>query len=221
MARISEIEPLHKAFRSRLERVLRGLASEQIPLRVYESARSPFRQAELYARGRVPGYGTPGRTVTKACAFRSFHQYGLAVDMVFDLDPTNRDQWVWGIPKSQDPVLHDRIESWWKRYTEISGNEGLIQLSFEKPHIQLGDTKTELPKLLRGEYPPGGGSTWETWFNQQVQIWGPAARKEIGVSHPGAPPSVTERPAFDADSPVDPELVAMLESSNAADEQSA
>lgn len=42
---------LHKAFRARIRALDDALGKEGIPLVLYEGARTPFRQAELYARG--------------------------------------------------------------------------------------------------------------------------------------------------------------------------
>lgn len=55
------------------------------PVQVFEARRSWERQGELYAQGRTVGMSAP--KVTKAPAGFSWHQYGLAVDIVFDSDP--------------------------------------------------------------------------------------------------------------------------------------
>lgn len=54
---------------------------------IFESYRSPARQDFLYAQGR----GKPGPVVTKAKAWQSWHQYGLAVDLAVRVD----GQWSW------------------------------------------------------------------------------------------------------------------------------
>lgn len=48
-------------------------------LRILEAIRTPARQDELYRQGRTEG----GSIVTKAQAYRSYHQWGCAVDLVF------------------------------------------------------------------------------------------------------------------------------------------
>lgn len=78
------------------------------PVGLMEGLRSFERQAELYAIGRTVD-GAPcvhnkvirplgtcalhprGRVVTNAPAGMSWHQYGLAVDIVFDSDPVKPD----------------------------------------------------------------------------------------------------------------------------------
>lgn len=50
------------------------------PVMIFEAWRSPQRQASLYAQGRT----APGKIITKADAWQSIHQLGLAVDIVFD-----------------------------------------------------------------------------------------------------------------------------------------
>lgn len=49
------------------------------PIRITEGYRSPERQNDLYAQGR----STPGNIVTNAKAGESFHNYGVAFDVVF------------------------------------------------------------------------------------------------------------------------------------------
>lgn len=50
---------------------------------IFEGFRSFDRQAELYAQGRT----RLGKVVTNAMPGFSFHNYGLACDIVFDADP--------------------------------------------------------------------------------------------------------------------------------------
>lgn len=57
-------------------------------LAIFEAWRAPNRQAWLYEQGR----STPGKIVTNAKAWQSWHQYGLAVDIVF-LDDKGNYSW--------------------------------------------------------------------------------------------------------------------------------
>jgi peptidoglycan L-alanyl-D-glutamate endopeptidase CwlK len=53
-------------------------------------------QAKLYAQGRDSQGNVIGKVVTNARAGFSFHQYGLAVDIVFYTDPLKPEQtWSW------------------------------------------------------------------------------------------------------------------------------
>lgn len=59
------------------------------PFEVYRDSK---RQAQLYAQGRT----TPGQIVSWAKPGLSYHEYGLAVDLVFDSDLRKPGpQWTW------------------------------------------------------------------------------------------------------------------------------
>lgn len=49
---------------------------------IFEGFRAPHRQAILYSQGR----DTPGKWVTDAKPWQSFHQYGLAFDVAFKVN---------------------------------------------------------------------------------------------------------------------------------------
>ena len=61
------------------------------PIRITEGYRSNERQDELYAQGRT----TPGNIVTNAKAGESFHNYGVAFDVVFREKGYNAPQEDW------------------------------------------------------------------------------------------------------------------------------
>jgi peptidoglycan L-alanyl-D-glutamate endopeptidase CwlK len=166
--RQSDLTLCHPAFVPRVMALQERLVAEGIPLEVFETVRSPFRQAELYARGRT----LPGTKATNAKAWESLHQYGLAVDLVFKVG----GQWTWNEPR---PGL-------WLRYQQLALAQGLEVLSFEKPHVQAG---YPLSHLRRGAYPFGGdGSSWQEWLEQQIELWGSLERDIAGTFHPAAPP---------------------------------
>lgn len=60
-------------------KVLKDMSLLGYPMRIVEGYRSLERQVDLYAQGRT----APGRIVTNAKPGESFHNYGVAVDMVF------------------------------------------------------------------------------------------------------------------------------------------
>lgn len=76
------------------------------PLAIFESFRTPQRQDQLYAQGRT----APGKIVTQATGWKSWHQYGVAVDIAllddgrwsWDFDPKamskffDLDKLIWG-----------------------------------------------------------------------------------------------------------------------------
>jgi hypothetical protein len=177
MPRESSREFLHPTFRGMVQELDRRLLDAGIPLRPYEGARSPVRQAELYARGR--GVGETGKTVTRAKAWGSFHQYALAEDEVFFLD----GKWSWEEPRA----------GMWQEFTGIARDLGLRTLSFERPHVEY---PYPLASLQAGNYPRGGDATWERWLETAIENWGRDARTIGGIVHPGAPPMPTleERP---------------------------
>ncbi len=119
----------------------------------------------------------PGRHVTRARAWESFHQYGLAVDYVFKVD----DGWTWSEPDA----------GMWQRYQEIGTGLGLRALSFEIPHLEL---PAVLHLLQAGSFPAGGDDDWRRWLETQIEQWGQSARSVGAIIHPGAPLLTIDRP---------------------------
>lgn len=111
---------LHPNFRATLIKLLAQSAAENIPFRVFEAYRTPERQEWLYAQGRTRS----GAVVTKARAWESFHQYGLAADLVLFID----GQWRW----SDDGPLRAH----WRRLGEMASDVGLRTLDWEAPHVE-------------------------------------------------------------------------------------
>jgi peptidoglycan L-alanyl-D-glutamate endopeptidase CwlK len=177
MPRDNDRSHLHPVLREKLVALDSALMAKGVPLTLYEGARSPFRQAELYAQGR--GAGTPGHTFTKAKAWTSYHQFGCAVDYVFRINGA----WTWSEPS----------HGMWADYTKLADAVGLRSLSFERPHVEL---PLAITSLQRGVYPPGGDSTWHDWIEVQIEAWGSEARTIGGITHPAAPPMFIERPAL-------------------------
>jgi peptidoglycan L-alanyl-D-glutamate endopeptidase CwlK len=92
------VEPLSDA--------LVTLAMRDVVVQVFEGFRSPERQRVLYEQGRT----APGKIVTNARPWHSFHQYGLAVDLVFK---TKDKKWSWdGDYKTVAQVMQDRGFEW-------------------------------------------------------------------------------------------------------------
>jgi hypothetical protein len=141
---------LHPAFRVVAEEL--SHKARVLQLQMYEGARTPLRQAELYARGRTTG--DIGRTVTHAGPWESFHQYGLAGDWVFNID----GRWTWDEPKPGR----------WAEFRRIAQGCGLRVLSFEVPHVEL---PVSLADLQAGRFPVGGDSFWEEWLETQIEIY--------------------------------------------------
>lgn len=135
----------------RVEALLASLAAEGIPLAVFETARFPGRQLELYRRGRDPDGPDFGRTVTRAKPYESAHQWGCAVDLVFFVG----GKWTWDEPT---PGM------WWRMHV-LAVHEGLTPLSFEQPHVQLAGWK------LHDEEPgPLDDAGWMRWLRARCGL---------------------------------------------------
>jgi peptidoglycan L-alanyl-D-glutamate endopeptidase CwlK len=128
-----------------VQEVLDRCESENIPFKLFEGYRSPQRQKYLYNTVRTSSSGKKYR-VTKAKAWRSYHQYGVAADFVLHIN----GKWSWNTSGSAGRM--------WERLHEIGEECGLEPLSFEKPHMQLKGAS--IRSLMRGEYPPGGDQSW-------------------------------------------------------------
>ncbi len=105
-----------------------------VKLRVTEGLRSWNEQAQLYAQGR----SLPGAIVTNAEPGHSWHQFGLAVDVVpFGLD--GRPDW-----NTSHPI--------WRRLVQLGTHLGLVAgaqwRSFpDYPHFQLTGKLPQTPDL--------------------------------------------------------------------------
>ncbi len=160
---------LHPAVRAAVDAVLRDCAKAKLPLKVFEAWRSPERQKYLYAQGRT----RPGSKVTFAQAWQSYHQYGLAVDLVGYVN----GNWTWNLPQAT-----------WDKMHVFGAKYGLERLGFETPHLQLAGLK--ISGLMRGELPSGGDASWHDNLATSAAQWS---------GTPPAPPiAVVDRPAISA-----------------------
>jgi peptidoglycan L-alanyl-D-glutamate endopeptidase CwlK len=121
--------------------------------------------------------------VTKAQPWESYHQYGLASDLVLFVD----GQWSWDTSGPR--------AAWWKRMQELGRANGLEALSFEMPHLQI--TGTSIAQLRSGAYPAGGDDSWANTLASAVYGW------QGTPPAPTAPTQVAERP------PLPPEALAV------------
>ncbi len=166
--RSSDLDYLHPKVRKAIKATLVDMKSEGIEIFVFEAFRSPVRQNFLYAQGRT----TPGKIVTYARAWRSYHQYGLAADLVFG----GPGKWTWNEPK----------KGAWKKLHSIGKSHGLAPLDFETPHLQLAGTSSNA--LAHGQYPSGGDEAWSENLAAAISAW---------TGDPKAPslPYIVEKPA--------------------------
>lgn len=168
-------EDLHPVIRDTVRKVIDQLNQENHPFELFEAYRTPARQRHLFAQGRT----RKGDIVTKAKAWQSFHQYGLAVDIVLKVN----GDWSW-----QDT---GKFANSWQRLHEIGRKHGLEPLSFERPHLQWADG--ELRDLQAGRYPPGGDRSWAENLEAAIASW--SGQGEA----PPPPADITERPPLPPD----------------------
>jgi hypothetical protein len=166
---------LHPVLRDKVTRIQARLAAEGIPLRLFEGYRTPFRQRMLFDKHDGS---------TKATAWQSNHNYGMAVDFVFYEPEKVKGGWHW---KDKGPY-----RTWWNRYHAIGRELGLKPLSFEAPHLELVDSDWE--DLRAGRYPRGGDMDWADNLTAMIRAWRDS-RETRGVKPPPVPRiEVIERP---------------------------
>lgn len=72
------LDVLHPRVRSMAQQLLSAAAKAGIAVQIVQTGRTLGEQAELYAQGRTE----PGEIVTNAKPGSSFHNFGLAIDVV-------------------------------------------------------------------------------------------------------------------------------------------
>lgn len=133
-----EMALLYPGFADAVGRALRNLkAKAGIDAALFEGWRSPLRQDWLFSSGRT----REGRILTKARRWESWHQYGLAGDIVLDNDPGPRTAWYW-----------DKNLSTYELVAKIFKEEGLHWLGLgDAGHFELngGLTVGEAQSITR------------------------------------------------------------------------
>jgi peptidoglycan L-alanyl-D-glutamate endopeptidase CwlK len=152
---LERIKTAHPFLRNALlciykEAVLK-ITNPYVKLRFSCVIRSPEQQNIEYAKGRT----TPGSKVTWVKAWGSYHQYGLAVDIVLLIDKDRNgtfEQASWNVAKDWDG---DGIPDWLevvKVFEKYGWQWGLISKKgkhFDLPHFQrtFGYTTADLQKM--------------------------------------------------------------------------
>tara|TARA_R110002126_G_scaffold43555_24_gene124965 strand:+ start:5158 stop:5925 length:768 start_codon:yes stop_codon:yes gene_type:complete len=175
MSRNSALEPLHPVFREKAGSLLQECAKAELPFKLFEGYRSPERQLDLYQQGRT----APGAIVTRANAWQSYHQYGVAADFVL----FTNGRWSW--------ADSGEFKNHWKKLHQLATKVGLEPLSWELPHLQLKGQ--QLAGLMAGHYPSGGDSDWADNLRQTIRNW------QGQPPAPPMPPLLSERPAVTAE----------------------
>ena len=166
--RRTDLDSLHPVMREATLYLLRKLEAEGIPLRLFESFRSPARQAWLYAQGRTRA----GAIVSNAKPWESYHQYGLAADFVLWIEGS----WSWSTAG-----VHTM---YWKRLHKIGEEVGLEPLSWETPHLQVAGLA--LQDLKKGIFPDGGDDAWRDNL-EAVAIGWDSAKSGLLMASPRPP----------------------------------
>lgn len=164
---------LHPVVRDKVEQLLARTHDAAAPFHVFETFRTPERQNSLYASGRTQ----PGPIVTRARAWQSPHQYGVAADIVLFIN----NQWSW---ETRGALAH----RWTDLHTEARAL-GLTPLSFELPHVELAGFSWE--DMLAGTLPPDGDETWYEAVSFAAARW-----KQKGSQPAGPDLPIGERPAL-------------------------
>lgn len=110
-----DYEKLAPFFALKLKAALAECHELGYPVEMFEGYRSPERQQWLYDQGRT----RDGKIITHAKPWESFHQLGLAADIVNKVGKN----WDWSIN-------YDKIIEVFKRH-------GFETLKFEKAHFQI------------------------------------------------------------------------------------
>lgn len=181
-ARDTDLGKLHPMARASVQALLEDLRAASIPMGVFEAFRSPERQQALFAKGRNAAGIVIDKhaVVTQARPFESYHQYGLAVDIVIQRQGVNP----WDTGSSE-------TRTWWQKMHQLADKNGLEPLSWEMPHVQVKGLT--VPGLLQGKYPRDGDESWEAEFVAAIERW-PGGRKPPTPPRPMRPmrPSLAE-----------------------------
>lgn len=137
MSRLNSISLLAPAFAERLQLFMQHLQAEYPGFQVFETVRTPQRQTEL-----------KGQRVSRANAYQSAHQFGLAADIV----PCDAGNWHW--PAVDDPR--------WEPMIRLAPQFGLECLSWERPHVQAQGF--DWRQLAAGPMDTPG---WLAWLNER------------------------------------------------------
>ncbi|MEP0266567.1 M15 family metallopeptidase [Dokdonia sp.] len=152
---IKRIALMHPIVRGEVEcmydQMSNALTSPYVKLRFSDTLRTHNRQNELYAKGR----STPGRKVTWVKGGYSYHNYGLAFDIVLLIDKDRNGSFE---TASWDTVFdgdHDGVSDWLevaKIASQYGWKWGLINSKgkrYDLPHFQktFGFKASELKKL--------------------------------------------------------------------------
>lgn len=140
----------HAEFERRLAELFDKIEHAGLPFELFEAYRSPGRQRYLYRKGRFGPFKSK-RIVTRAKPWWSFHQYGMAADIVL-----------------RDPCWSWRSGPEWKQMHDLAASCDLVTLDVEAPHVQF---PTTIHRLRAGDYPPDGGLRWASNLTEMIAAY--------------------------------------------------
>ncbi len=180
---------LHPLMRDKVKLILKKLNADGHPFELFEAYRTPARQRHLYEIGRTRELSR-GK-VTNARPWQSFHQYGLAVDIVLKL----KSGWSWD--------TSGKNAAGWALLQKYGAQAGLRPVSWEKPHLEWAGG--EIEDLIAGRYPDGGDDSWADNLEAVMAGW----RANTGeLRSPPEPVGIVSRPALGPDAPPDAPVAA-------------
>jgi peptidoglycan LD-endopeptidase CwlK len=113
---------LHPDLKDKADKLIEVMEKHGYTVDVHKGVRTFIEQEKLYAKGRT----SPGRVVTYAMAGRSWHNYGLAIDVVFK----DKRGWSWAEKWPWD-LLGEEGEKlgleWGGRFKKLK----------DRPHFQM------------------------------------------------------------------------------------
>ncbi|HND28783.1 MAG TPA: peptidoglycan-binding protein [Myxococcota bacterium] len=134
---------LNPTVKGMVKKVLANTQAAGLNPYLFEGHRTMERQRELYAQGRTK----PGSIVTKVNAGGSWHNYGVAVDIVFyDAKGKNPS---WGAPSKDWKVLH--------KHAKAAGfTTGGFDWGWDMPHMEYHPKWGPSASTLLSTYNAGG-----------------------------------------------------------------
>jgi peptidoglycan L-alanyl-D-glutamate endopeptidase CwlK len=120
------LKDINKNLAERVEKLLIEAKKQGLNVYIFHSYRSFEKQNKLYAQGRT----TPGPEVTKARGGLSWHNYGLAVDIVFK---DSKGNWSWDEKKFN----YNQLGKIGKSFGLSWGGDWKPPTKPDKPHFQL------------------------------------------------------------------------------------
>lgn len=157
---VRTIDGLYPPFKELMVTLQQKLVEAKLPAYIFESLRSFERCKELYSQGRKFANGTwivtnPKLIVTKSLPGKSFHNYGLACDYVYDGNLLKEGiQWSW-----------DKSMPWNKFGAVVKTIPGLrwggdFKSIVDVPHVEY-DTKIPISTMLNTYNVSGLSAVWK------------------------------------------------------------